>query len=93
MKYNTPNKRRVLYRKSEQNKYDLEHKKNSQDNPKFANNIINAIQTLYDTSDELDDSDYEQIPATLLEDLWDVYYSVTPNIDFETVTNAWGNEY
>jgi len=86
MKYNTPHKRRILYRKSEQNKYDLENKENTQDNPKFADNIINAIQTLHD-------SGYEQIPATLLEDLWDVYYSVTPNIDFETVTNAWGNEY
>ena len=78
MKYNTPHKRRVLYRKSEQNRYDLEHKKNTQTNPKFASSIINAIQTLYD-------SDYKQKVAVGISQMSD-NLSDFDNDDYDWLT-------
>ena len=79
MKYkNTPHKRRKLYRKSEQNREDLESLENKEDRKKFSDNLINAIKTLYD-------SDYEQKAAVGITNMFD-YSSAFDNADYDWKT-------
>lgn len=50
MKYkSTPYKRRKLYQKSEQNKYDLERLENKEELKNFGENSKNVIKVLHDS--------------------------------------------
>lgn len=80
MKYkNTPKKRRILYRKTESNQYELKNIKNNiEKRLKFSNNILNYIQTLYD-------SDYVQITPSAISGMYD-YLSDFDNDDYDWLT-------
>lgn len=129
MKYdNTPRKRRKIYQKSEQNKYDLENLENTEKKLKFSNTVLNVIEVLYDSQTKVTElleeiehknaiGTYEteeayetalaearaeiQKEATLISNLWDVYYSVVDSrvsewtFNFEEVLESihWGDEY
>ncbi len=75
---NIPKKKRTLYRKSEQNKYDLENKKSKVKKLSFANTILNVIKTLFD-------SGYIQTPSQKITQMND-YLSDFDNGDYDWLT-------
>ncbi len=77
---NIPKKRRALYRKSEQNKYDLENKKSKVKKLPFANTILNMIKSLFD-------SGYEQTPAVEITNMKGILTDFD-NDDYDWLTSS-----